>query len=53
MTETTRPSKQLVRDFMDRRADSDDPPPTRDEIRRQMGWGLVAPSRQPDRAERD
>lgn len=30
-----------------------EPPPTRDEIRRQLGWDLLPQLRQPDRADRD
>lgn len=45
--------KQLARDYMDRRAHSDDPPPTRDDIRRQMGWDLVPENKRPDQVEKD
>jgi hypothetical protein len=45
--------KHLVRDYMDRRADSDDPPPTRDEIRRQMGWDMIPENKRPDQVDKD
>jgi hypothetical protein len=53
MTQTTHPTKQLVRDYMDERTRSDDPPPALAGIRRQLGWDLLPPNRQPDRADRD
>lgn len=48
MAQTTNPSKQLVRDYMDSRTRSDDSPPTPAEIRRQLGWDMLAANRQPD-----
>lgn len=53
MTQTTHPSKQLVRDFMDARTRSTEPPPTPEEIRRQMGWHLIPANRRPDREDTD
>ena len=54
MTDTTRPTKETVREYLERRTHAQlDPPPTTDEIRRQLGWHLLPPSRQPDRDERD
>lgn len=41
MIHTTHPSKQIVRDYMDKRTLADDPPPTPDEVRRQLGWDLI------------
>jgi len=50
MPDTTRPPKELVREYMERRTHAPlEPPPTPDEIRRQLGWDLVSASRQPDR----
>jgi hypothetical protein len=37
------PSKHLVRAYLERRARDPKPPPTPEEIRRQLGWGM-APS---------
>ena len=48
MPSTTHPTKQLVRDYMDARTRSDDPPPTPAEIRRQLGWDMLPQNRQPD-----
>jgi hypothetical protein len=47
MTQTTHPTKQLIRDYLDDRTRSDDPPPSADEIRLQLGWHLLPASRQP------
>lgn len=53
MTQTTHPSTELVRYYMDERTRSYDPPPAPVEIRRQLGWDLLPAKRQPHRAERD
>jgi len=42
MTPTTHPSKYLVRAYLERRSQDAKPPPTPEEIRRQLGWGLMA-----------
>lgn len=42
MTRTTKPPKQLVRDYMERRTHQESPPPpTPEEIRRELGWNLL------------
>lgn len=51
MTTTTHPSKESVREWMERRTWSPDPPPTPDEIRRELGWDLIPENRRPDRNE--
>lgn len=38
MTQTTRPTKESVREYMERRTLAEDPPPTPEDIRRQLGW---------------
>lgn len=38
---TTQPTKQQVREYMQQRQREHRPPPTPDEIRRQLGWGLI------------
>jgi hypothetical protein len=38
MTQTT----HLVRAYLERRTNDVKPPPTPEEIRRQLGWGLMA-----------
>jgi hypothetical protein len=40
MSQTTQPSKHLVRAYLERRAHEVKPPPTPEEIRRQLGWGM-------------
>jgi hypothetical protein len=48
MTDTTRPTKETVREYMERRTHAPlDPPPSAEEIRRQLGWHLMPASRQP------
>lgn len=53
MTQTTHPTKEQVREYMDRRTHSAEPPPTLEEIRRQLGWDLFPPNNGPDRPEPD
>ena len=40
-TQTSHPSKEVVREYLERRTSEVEPPPTPEEIRRQLGWGLV------------
>jgi CRISPR/Cas system-associated protein Csm6 len=40
-THTSHPAKEVVREYLERRNSEIDPPPTPEEIRRQLGWGLV------------
>ncbi len=42
---TAKPTKEQVREFMARRVAAHTPPPSRDEIRRQLGWNLIADER--------
>jgi hypothetical protein len=37
------PPKHIVRDYLTRRSRDATPPPTPEEIRRQLGWGLLLP----------
>lgn len=53
MTSTINPSKQLVRDYLDARTRSTEPPPTPAEVRTQLGWDLIPANRQPDRDDKD
>ncbi|WP_199271842.1 hypothetical protein [Pseudoduganella flava] len=39
--QTNHPSKEVVREYLERRNHEGAPPPTPEEIRRQLGWGLV------------
>jgi len=41
MTQTNHPSKYVVREYLERRSQAVKPPPTPEEIRRQLGWGLM------------
>lgn len=53
MTSTTKPDRQLVREWMDRRAYDNNPPPTPAEIREQLGWTIAEAEREErDRQER-
>jgi hypothetical protein len=38
---TSHPPKHLVREYLERRAKDSAPPPTPEEIRRQLGWGML------------
>lgn len=49
---TVRPTKETVREYLERRThDQLEPPPTRDEIRQQMGWHLLPRTAQPETTE--
>ncbi len=41
MTQTTKPDKAKVREFMASPDRTNSPPPSPEEIRRKLGWGLV------------
>jgi hypothetical protein len=41
MSQTTHPSKHLVRAYLERRTRDVKPPPKPEEIRRQLGWGML------------
>lgn len=43
MATFTHPPKQLVRAYLERRKLAGKPPPSPEEIRRQLGWGLLIP----------
>lgn len=38
------PSKRIVREYLARRSRALQPPPTPEEIHRQLGWGLLLPA---------
>lgn len=40
------PTQQQVRDWMTQRQVDHTPPPTPEEVRRQLGWNLVVPDEQ-------
>jgi hypothetical protein len=39
--QTNKPSQQQLRSYLAARRESNTPPPSASEIRRQLGWGLV------------
>jgi hypothetical protein len=41
MSTITHPPKHLVREYLERRSREQKPPPTPEEIRRQLGWGML------------
>lgn len=46
MTQTTKPPKQKVREYLERRThDQLEPPPTPADIRRELGWDLIPNAR--------
>lgn len=42
----TKPTKEQIRAYTSQRARARTPPPSPEEIRRQLGWGLVAKPQQ-------
>lgn len=42
---TEKPTKEQVREYMERRIESPKPPPSIKEIRRQLGWELAEMAR--------
>ncbi|TWI69045.1 hypothetical protein IP91_00110 [Pseudoduganella lurida] len=49
MATTTHPSKESVREWLDRRTWSPEPPPSPEEIRHELGWDLIPECRRPGR----
>jgi len=41
MNQANHPSKYAVREYLERRSQEVKPPPSPEEIRRQLGWGLM------------
>lgn len=46
-TQTTHPSKESVREHLERRRHSDGPPPAPERIRQELGWWLIPGNRTP------
>ena len=46
MSETVHPPHYLARDYLERRMPAPEPLPTREEVRRELGWALIAAERQ-------
>ena len=47
MSNVTNPPKLVVREYLERRTREAKPPPSPEEIRRQLGWGMTAPDFKP------
>lgn len=43
------PNKEMVRQWMQQRQQEHKPPPTPEEIRRQLGWEMITPKKHQDR----
>ena len=43
MATFTQPPKHVVREYLERRSRDPKPPPSPEEIRRQLGWGMASP----------
>lgn len=41
MTQATKPSKEQIREHMESRAKSTEPPPSPERIREELGWKLI------------
>ena len=46
MSEPMPPSRYLAREYLERRTPAPEQPPTRDEVRSELGWTLIAAERQ-------
>lgn len=46
MPKSIPPSWYLARDYLERRTPAPDPLPTREDVRRELGWTLIAAERQ-------
>jgi hypothetical protein len=44
MSAISHPSKHLVREYLERRSRDPKPPPSPEEIRRQLGWAMLMPA---------
>jgi hypothetical protein len=53
MMDTARRTRQQERELLELRTPAPQQPPTREEIRRQMGWDLIPPGCCPDHADMD
>ena len=45
MTEVKRPSKEHLREYLKQRQKSDNPPPTPEQVREELGWKLMPGSK--------
>lgn len=53
MVKTVKPTKEQVRQYMEHRQTEHKPPPSREEIRRQLGWDLIEMERDERRRHPD
>jgi hypothetical protein len=44
MPAISHPPKHLVREYLERRSRDPKPPPSPEEVRRQLGWGMLVPA---------
>lgn len=51
MTKVTKPSKEDVRQLMTQRREAREPPPSLEEIRRQLGWTIIEAQRREQRGK--
>lgn len=52
MTQTSKPSNQQVRSWMQQRQVSRTPPPAPEQIRMELGWKMVEAERETNRTKR-
>lgn len=53
MGQQQQPSKEQIRQYMEQRQAQQCPPPSMPEIRRQLGWGLIAANEMAEEASGD
>lgn len=41
MTQANQPTKYVIRKYLERRSQEKTPPPSLEQIRQQLGWGLI------------
>lgn len=46
MSETIPPSRHLTLEYLERRTPAPEPLPTREDVRRELGWALITAERQ-------
>jgi len=45
MFQSTKPSKESVRAWLSGVVERKEPPPSPEQVRRELGWGLIAPNK--------
>ena len=46
LTEIPPPSRYLAQEYLERRTPAPEPPPSQEEVRRELGWALITAERQ-------